>query len=83
MPPKSKAQAGAMGAEIARRRAGKKAWKFKGMSLAQLEEYLGGSSLKGLPERKTKKVPHKKGKSKSRGKGKSTQVRRKGKGKRK
>jgi len=54
LPVKSKAQAGFLGAELARKRAGKKT-KTK-MTEAQLSEYLEGSKVKKLPLRAKKKV---------------------------
>lgn len=53
MPAKSRAQAGFFGAELARKKAGKKT-KTK-MTESQLSEYLEGSKLKGLPLRVKKK----------------------------
>ena len=52
MPAVSKAQQGFMGAELARKRAGKKT--KSGMSEKQLEEF-AGTKRKGLPEKKSKK----------------------------
>ena len=52
MPAKSKAQQRFMGAELARRRAGKRT--RTGMSEAQLEEF-ASTKRKGLPARKKKK----------------------------
>jgi len=49
MPAKSKVQAGLMGADLARARAGKKT--RTGMSQAQLKEY-ASTPRKGLPARK-------------------------------
>ena len=51
MPSVSKRQQRLMGADLARKRAGKKT--ITGMSEAQLEEY-AGTKRKGLPTRKKK-----------------------------
>jgi len=51
-PAKSKAQAGFFGAELSRKRAGKKT--KTGMSEKKLKEY-AGTPRKGLPARKKKK----------------------------
>jgi hypothetical protein len=53
MPAKSKAQQRFMGAELARKRAGKKT--VTGMSEEQLGEF-AGTKQKGLPPRKKKKT---------------------------
>lgn len=50
MPPKSRKQAGLMGADLARAREGKPT--KTGMSESQLSEYLSGSHVKKLPEKK-------------------------------
>lgn len=52
MPPKSKKQQKFMGAELARKRAGKKT--KTGMSESQLEDF-AGAKRKGLPSKKRKK----------------------------
>ena len=49
-PAVSKAQQQASGAELRRRRAGKKPWRFRGMSLAELEKF-ASTPTKGLPKR--------------------------------
>ena len=54
MPAQSKAQQQAAGAELRRRRAGKKPRRFKGMSLHDLEK-LASTPTKGLPKRKKRK----------------------------
>ncbi len=54
MPAESKAQAGMMGAELARRRKGRKP--RMDMKTADLEEFLRGVEVKDLPARKLGKA---------------------------
>jgi len=54
MPAQSRSQQQAAGIELARRRAGKKPRRFKGMSEHELEK-LASTPTKGLPKRKKAK----------------------------